>query len=226
MIPYIISKAYPCYKCPEVSQEYGAIKEEKLDIFFLRNVSDFIIDGLPEEVNSVDDITSFWEDYYSEYYMNNPPYDVMIFKNDEWLNATPSDDQIFEFIKKPDNNYNNNNNNGKDLNDDEEQILEKMNKLLMEMLKNEPPESLVNLFSMNVVEQLIFILHKLAESELVEDNKELIGCYIKTHLKHINEDIEEITKNIEMNHDEKETEKLNYIIKLYERVMYYKNILD
>ncbi len=35
MIPYVISEAHPDYKRPSLDQDFGVVKEEEMDTYFL-----------------------------------------------------------------------------------------------------------------------------------------------------------------------------------------------
>lgn len=100
-IPYVISKAHPDYKRPYVSQKFGAIDETLIDTFFVKKAAEFIYERTDEEdIESVEDIEFFWDNYYNESYMSNAPWDARIFINGEWKNVCPTSDKIFEYIQQ------------------------------------------------------------------------------------------------------------------------------
>ena len=218
MIPYVISIARPCYKRPELDQNFGSIPEEELENFLLTNVSQFILDTLPlEDINYVKDITYVWRDYYSEYYMGNEPYSVMIFKDNEWQNATPSDEEIFEYIKNNENELKN----GDIINtiiDMEDYI----NENIMDAM-SPIDESYYNL--LNDYDKILYVLEKTINKVISSKDNHLISLFIN----HINMLIEE--KNEEINELREEAEKtdnleqLNKAINLVAMLVNYKERL-
>ena len=218
MIPYVISIAHPCYKRPELDQSFGNIPEKELENFLLTSVSEFILDRLPlEDINYIKDITQFWDDYYSEYYMGNEPYSIMIFKNNEWQNVTPSDDEIFEYIKNNENELKN----GDIINtiiDMEDYI----NENIMDAM-SPIDESYYNL--LNDYDKILYVLEKTINKVISSKDNHLISLFIN----HINMLIEE--KNEEINELREEAEKtdnleqLNKAINLVAMLVNYKERL-
>ena len=201
MIPYVISIARPCYKRPELDQSFGSISEEELENFILTNVSEFILDRLPlEDINYIKDITQFWDDYYSEYYMGNEPYSVMIFKDNEWQNATPSDDEIFEYIKNNENKLKNG-----DIINTIIDIEDYINKNIMDAMS---PIDKIYYNSFNEHNKILYILEKIINKALSTNDKHLISSFIN----HINMLIKE--KNQEINELREEAEKTDNFEKL------------
>jgi len=100
-IPYVISEAHPDYKRPCLFERFGVVDEMMIEIFFVEKVTEFIYDRIDSDnVQSEDDITRFWENYYDEYYMDNTPWEARIFINGEWENVCPTDIQIFECLQR------------------------------------------------------------------------------------------------------------------------------
>lgn len=100
MIPYVISEAHPDYKRPFVSQEFGVIKEEEIDTFFLKKICDFVLEHADiQSLNCCNDVEDFFESYYSEFYMGNSPWDARVFKNDEWEHIIIMNETIWEHIQ-------------------------------------------------------------------------------------------------------------------------------
>ena len=201
MIPYVISIARPCYKRPELDQSFGSISEEELENFLLTNVSEFILDRLPlEDINYIKDITQFWDDYYSEYYMGNEPYSVMIFKDNEWIDVTPSDDEIFEYIKNNENKLKNG-----DIINTIIDIEDYINKNIMDAMS---PIDKIYYNSFNEYNKILYILEKIINKAISTNDKHLISSFIN----HINMLIEE--KNQEINELREEAEKTDNFEKL------------
>jgi len=100
MIPYVISEAHPDYKRPFVSQEFGVVKEEEIDTFFLKKICDFVLEHADiHYLNCCNDVEDFFETYYSEFYMGNSPWDARVFKNGEWDHVIILNETIWEQIQ-------------------------------------------------------------------------------------------------------------------------------
>lgn len=66
LIPYVILEAHPDWKRPYVLPEFGMIQEDKLTDFLLEKLVEFVYDRIDiENLNNIDDITNFWEHYYT-----------------------------------------------------------------------------------------------------------------------------------------------------------------
>ena len=100
MIPYVISVAHPDYKRPYLSQDFGVIKEEEIDTYFLDEVSEFILERTDKNnLKCEHDIETFFYSYFDEYYMGNSPWGAIVFRNGEWEYVTPSYEKIWEHIQ-------------------------------------------------------------------------------------------------------------------------------
>lgn len=218
MIPYVISIAYPCYKSPELSQNFGSISEEELENFLLTSVSEFILDRLPlEDINYVKDITYVWRDYYSEYYMGNEPYSIMIFKDNDWQNATPSDDEIFEYIKNNENKLKN----GDIINtliDMEDYI----NENIIDVMS---PENENYYNSLNDYDKILYVLKQTINKVISSKDNHLIRSFI-THINILieekNEEINELAEEAGISDD---LIQLNRALNLVSILTEYKEIL-
>jgi hypothetical protein len=240
-IPYVISEAHPDYKRPYLYQDFGTIDEKLIDTFFVEKVTEFIYDRCNiDNIKSVDDISTFWENYYDEYYMDNSAWDAVVFINREWKNVMPTDIQIFECFKRikkeekdeeeqeqeqeqeqiDDNEIN------VELTSDEEIIQQKMKEFLeSELTKSDLEE----MNKMNKNEQMIYILNKCIlniSSEKYKSNRELFYGFMNIILKFTEKDIEVTTKKMEQEHDEKMSEKLNYLVNIYGNLLEYKTIFN
>jgi hypothetical protein len=98
-IPYVISQSFPDHTRPYLSQTFGTIEEDNIDLFFIEEVSEFILEReYINTINQVDDIKLFWRNYYDEYYMNNLPWEAKIFIHGKWKSVTPTNELIFKHI--------------------------------------------------------------------------------------------------------------------------------
>jgi hypothetical protein len=98
-IPYVISHAHPDHTRPCLSQEFGTIEENEIDLFFIEEVSEFILEReYINTINDIDDINLFWKNYYDEYYMDNLPWEATIFIHGKWKSVTPTNEVIFQHI--------------------------------------------------------------------------------------------------------------------------------
>ncbi len=218
MIPYVISIAHPCYKRPELSQNFGSIPEEELENFLLTNVSEFILDRLPlEDINYVKDITYIWRDYYSEYYMGNEPYSVMIFKDNEWQNVTPSDEEIFEYIKNNENELKNG-----DIINTIIDMDDYINENIMDAMSLDD-ETYFN--SLNDYDKILYVLEQTINKVILSKNNHLISSFIN-HINMLitkqNEEINELREEAEKTDN---LEQLNKAINLVAILAEYKERL-
>ena len=100
-IPYVISEAHPDYKIPWLDQQFGTIDQDLKDTFFVEKAAEFIFDRIDsEDIESVDDIQKFWNNFYDDSYMNNAVWDARIFINGKWKNVCPTNIEIFECIQR------------------------------------------------------------------------------------------------------------------------------
>jgi len=98
-IPYVISQAFPDHTRPYLSQIFGTIEENEIDLFFIEEVSEFILEReYINTINQLDDINLFWKNYYDEYYMDNLPWEATIFIHGKWKSVTPTNELIFKHI--------------------------------------------------------------------------------------------------------------------------------
>ena len=99
MIPYVISEAHPDYRSPYLKQDFGIVKESEMKTYFLDNICNFILQ-ITSEINSSLDVEIFFQSFYADSCcMFNSPWDAMVFRNNEWENANPSYESIWEHIK-------------------------------------------------------------------------------------------------------------------------------
>ncbi len=236
-IPYVISASHPDYKRPWLQQEFGAIDENLIDTFFVEKAAEFIYDRTnADDIESVDDIVSFWDNYYIEYYMSNSPWDASVFINGKWKNACPSNVEIFECLKRmriADKNEEEieeiEENKEEDFfnwefTDEEQEIQEKM----QEYMERELEKTDLELMSkMNQIEQFIYVLNKCMlniSSDKYKENRDLFYKFFNIILRFTEKDIALTTEEMEKNHDEKNSLKLNYLMNIYGSLLEYKTI--
>ncbi len=238
-IPYVISEAHPDYKRPYLLQDFGTVDENLIDTFFVEKAAEFIYDRTNnDDIESVDDITTFWDNYFDEYYMDNSPWDAVIFINGEWKNAAPSNIEVFECLKRmktADKNEEDKEDNKEDseeellnfeLTDEEQEIQEKMREY-MESELEKPDLELMS--KMNQTEQIIYVLNKCMlniSSDKYKQNRELFYKFLNIILRFTEKDIALTTEEMEKNHDEKISLKLNYLMNIYGSLLEYKTIFN
>jgi hypothetical protein len=97
-VPYILAFAYPCYKRPQHEQQflYGSGKDLKDNI--LNKISSFVFDNLSgrgfKEVTTKMVQHLYENEYFSEYYMENEPWQAIAVINGEWCDITPTHGEI------------------------------------------------------------------------------------------------------------------------------------
>lgn len=99
-VPYIISTAYPDYKRPSLHQEFGICRESDVPTLFINKCAEFIFYRTSEgDIKTSNDINTFIESYFDDYYMDNLPWEANVFINGEWSNIIPSDEELFNRIQ-------------------------------------------------------------------------------------------------------------------------------
>ena len=242
-IPYVISEAYPDYKRPSLEQHFGTIDEQLIGTFFVEKAAEFIYERTDmDDHQTVDDIKSFWENYFDEYYMDNSPWDARIFINGEWENVCPSNVEIFECLNRmrtveknkedEENEEESEESNCEeglldwDFTDEEKEIQEEMKKYM----ETELDKSDLELMStMNSTEQIIYLLNKCLlniSSEKYKSNQDLFYKFLNIILRFTEKDIAVTTEEMTKNHDEKISLKLNYLMNIYGSLLEYKTIYN
>ena len=236
-IPYVISEAHPDYKRPYLNQDFGIIDAKMIDTFFVEKVSEFIYDRCDiDTIKSVDDIEIFWNNYFDEYYMGNSPWDAVIFIEGEWKNVMPTNVQIFECLNRIKNEIteeqekeqinDEDDNINIELTSEEEEIQEKMKSFIETELNKSDLETMSK---MNKNEQMIYVLNKCIlniSSEKYKSNRELFNGFMNIILKFTEKDIAVTTEKMEQEHNEKTSDKLNYLVNIYGNLLTYKSIFD
>jgi len=241
-IPYVISEAHPDYKRPYLLQDFGVVYEKMIDTFFVEKVTEFIFDRTNKnDIQSVDDIRSFWENYYDDYYMDNAPWNATIFINGEWENVTPTDVQIFECIQRMKNEEKEDQKQEKEeqqdkedleegitfeLTDEEHDIQERMKQFIESELDKSDLEAMSK---MNKHEQIIFIFTQCLlhiPSEKYKSNRELLHGFFSMILKYTQQEISILTEKMIENHDNKTSEYLNHLMNVYTSLVEYNTIFN
>ncbi len=97
LVPYVISEAHPDYKSPSVKTIYGFVSQDELDNFLLNELVKFVWNFNDRfDLDSVDDIVNFWDNFYGNWSMMNPPWEAKAVINGKWIDVTPSDEKLFE----------------------------------------------------------------------------------------------------------------------------------
>ena len=101
LIPFVILEAHPDYKRPYVIPFYGMVEESKLKDTLLEKLVDFVHDRIDmDNLSEVEDVDKFWKEFYSDYYMDNPPWEATAIINGEWKDVHPSNDDLFVSLIK------------------------------------------------------------------------------------------------------------------------------
>lgn len=248
-IPYVISEANPDYKRPYLHQEFGTIDEKLKDTFFIEKVAEFICDRCDyHNIQSVNDINDFFDQFYDDYYMENSPWEAKMCINGDWECVNPANIEVFESIQRmkkeieteTDNTSASENESAsnKESSDYEEELLnmeftdeEKLIQMQMkEYMESELEQSeLEEMSTMNQTEQIIYILSKCMlniSSNKYKKNRELFYKFLNIILRITETDISLTTEEMTKNHDEKISLKLNYLMNVYNSLLIYKNIYN
>ena len=101
LIPFVILESHPDYKRPYVIPFYGMIEESKLKDTLLEKLVDFVYDRIDmDNLSGVEDVDKFWREFYSDCYMDNPPWEATAIINGEWKDVQPSNDELFVSLIK------------------------------------------------------------------------------------------------------------------------------
>ena len=243
-IPYVISEAHPDYKRPYLLQDFGVVDEKLIDTFFVEKVVEFIYDRNGEDIKSVDDISNFWYNYFDEYYMDNSPWDALIFINGEWKNVTPTDIEIFECFQRmkkeqeqleqeqleleleEEEEDKNEEGIAFELTDEEEILQKNMKNFLETELEKSDFEAMTK---MNKNEQMIFIMNKCLlniSSEKYKSNRELLHGFLNMILKYTQQEISGLTEKMIENHSDKTSEYLGHLMNVYASLLEYNTIFN
>jgi hypothetical protein len=219
MIPYVISEAHPDYKRPYLCQDFGVVKEDSMQEYFLDKVCEFILERT--DINSLKcfrNIEDFFNNYYCEDYIDNVPWQAVVFRNGKWENITPSIESIWEYIqilklevheeedqKEVEERLN--------LDEDEKETMTKLREYFQELVDDDP--FIYKAFQeMNQIEQLTFLFSKITP-EKYEANKKMFHNFINLCVKMIESDIKIITSKLEIEHNETLSDQLKQVMIVY-----------
>jgi hypothetical protein len=100
-IPYVILEAHPDYKRPCAIQRLGLVEETNLHSSILDILVEFVYDRINIEcVKSVEDIETFWSNFYGDRYMCMSPWDASAFIDGKWKDIYISNEELFEALIK------------------------------------------------------------------------------------------------------------------------------
>jgi hypothetical protein len=235
-IPFIISEACPDYKRPSVVQQFGTCYKSEIPDYFINKVADFIFERSDSDaINNLEGIKDFWQQYYSEYYIDNPPWEANAFIDNKWVNITPTDEEILERIQKlilfETEDIERDCDKQAELSCEEEQEnlyqLSDEDKLVIDKMKEYfEKEGLQVAESEDPNQQVISTLNKFILNTNIEkfnENKELLKNFINTMTRCIEKDIKKITCDLEVIHNEENSQRLKQIMVLYGSLLEYKN---
>jgi len=102
MIPYIIQIAHPDYKRPYVDTIYGSENDlEKVKSNILQRLLDYIREFIDEDnESSSNPFEDVYDNYYSEYFMYNEPWQASAFIDGKWTNCTSTFEEIYNKYKE------------------------------------------------------------------------------------------------------------------------------
>jgi len=229
MIPYVISEAHPDYKRPHMLQDFGVVIEEEIQLYFLDKVCEFILERTNiDTLKCCQSIENFFYNYYDENYMDNVPWQAMIFRNGEWENMTPSIESIWEYIQQlklqvyseeivseedPEHILN--------LDEDEKETMRQLKEYFKQLVDDDPLA--YNAFQeMNQIDQLTFLFSKITP-EKYESNKKMFHNFVNLCVKMIEKDIKIITSKLEIEHSEILSEQLKQVMIVYSNALQIKS---
>lgn len=226
-IPFVISEANPDYKRPFLLQQFGTCNKSDVPSYFINKVAEFIFDrSVPDAINNLEGIQEFWNQYYSDCYMDNPPWEATIFMDGTWFNVTPTNEEILEAIKKLillEKNYVKQEEKiDEDMDKEDAIIMEKMREYFLR-------ENLTigeNVSSENYIGQLVNVLNRHMLNTNIEkfnENRELLRSFVKVITKNIEKDIETVTSDLEIIHSQENVDMLQYLLNIYGNLIEYKN---
>ena len=102
LIPYIIMEANPYNKTPFINYKKGLVEEDKLRIFILNELVEFIYKLIDiENFKTIKDVETFWNCFNCNYYVDNKPWDCFVIRNNLWENIYFTYEEIYlEVINK------------------------------------------------------------------------------------------------------------------------------
>ena len=235
MIPYVISEAHPDYKRPYLHQDFGIVKEEEVQTYFLDRVCEFILDRTDNKMlKCCKDIQNFFNNYFDEYYMENGVWEAMVFINGEWEPATPSLQAVWEHIQlmklqeQEEEKEQTEDVEEFKLEEDEIILLQKMKEFFEKMLKEKPlpPEHIESLQKLTELERLQSLFNIYLTNDNYNQNKHLFQGFLNLSVKFIQKDIEQLTKKMETDESEELHKALEYALASYSSAMFAKQTFN
>ena len=241
MIPYVISEAHPDYKRPSLQQDFGVVKEEEMKTYFLDRICNFILERTcHDNLKSQYDIEKFFHTFFDEIYMDNSPWDALVFINGEWENMTPSCEEIWEHIQllklqEKEDEEQEENTSEETLQEEKQQqddILDENDKSILtniksffeQMLEEKPltHEQIETLQQMNQIGQLTSLFNIYLTHENYTKNKNLFQAFLNLCLKFLQKDIEEITRKMEIEYSDELSKQLRLTMEVYSNTLFIK----
>lgn len=101
LIPYVILEAHPDRKRPYVLPYFDSIEENKLNSVLLRNLVEFVYGRIDvENLVGIEDIQRFWDNFYTDSYMDIIPWEAKAVINGEWTDIKIDDKDLLEELLK------------------------------------------------------------------------------------------------------------------------------
>ncbi|MFY7730497.1 MAG: hypothetical protein ACOVRN_13335 [Flavobacterium sp.] len=234
-IPYVIMEAEPDWKRPSILHHFGSVAEDEVNTFLLARLCDFILERIDiDQLTCEVDIDRFFETYYDECYMDNPPWDVKVFRGGEWMSAYPTHAAVWEHIQLVKHAEEQEEEQDEDGEQEQEETQcatmlgstdgdyskEEIDACLETMLKDQPVcRELVD--SMTIHQRMVFIFQKMSlftPDEFVKYKDLVIRC-INTVLPHLKEAIDLMTSKLTVQYTEDDDENLKSLIQRYTNIM-------
>jgi len=107
-VPYIVQTAHPDYKRPYVSLQTKETTYALLETTLIDEYYDALVNELyyqKEGPMTQESLDKFFENYYSETYMDNAPLSIMYFMDDKWYHFNQPPIEILAKKYEEDNDY-------------------------------------------------------------------------------------------------------------------------
>jgi hypothetical protein len=247
-IPFIISTAYPDYRRACLLQDFGTCYRNEIPDYFINTAAEFIFERIDyEDLNEANDIKNFWNSYYDDYYMDNVPWEANIFIDGKWLNIIPSDEEIFERIKKlkiwkaeewKAEDIERDCNRQTELSDEDDSIMEEEKNgefykltqdetdVINQMQEYFEHEGFHVLDQQNKSEEIVRLINEFiikTKNKEFQENRTLFASFTNELIKCIEKDVEKITSDLEIIHNEENSKKLHDIMRVYASLLTYKD---
>ena len=168
--------------------------------------------------------------------MDNIPWEATVFMDRKWLNVTPSDDEIFERINKlkiwEEEDDTRDYDKQAKLSDEEEKndefykLTQDEISVINQMQEYFEHEEFHVLDEQNKSEEIVRLINKFiikTKNQEFKENKTLFVSFTNKLIKCIEKDIEKITSELEIIHNEENSKKLHDIMRVYASLLTYKD---